>query len=197
MYFFIIFWYLLCMGKQLNTYEYQIMRSLKRKLHLITLRGGKCEKCDYDKNLAALDFHHRDPRTKKFQLDQRTLSNTSMKLIMEEFEKCDVLCSNCHREHHSPDCEIKLIKEKISKFEDKKNSWVEIKEEKKYYCEDCDCEISKWGKKCKKCYSISRRKIVRPDIKILISEVEENGYSKTSKKYGVTDKTIKKWISHE
>ena len=76
------------------------MRSLKRKYHLILLKGGKCQKCGYDKNLAAFDFNHRDPKTKKFQLDQRTLSNNSMKVIMEEFEKCDLYCSNCHRDFH-------------------------------------------------------------------------------------------------
>jgi len=53
---------------QRNTYDYQVMRSLKRKYHLILLRGGKCQKCGYDKNLAAFDFHHRDPKTKKFKM---------------------------------------------------------------------------------------------------------------------------------
>lgn len=183
------------MNKQRNTYEYQVMRSLKRKLHLITLRGGKCEKCEYNKNIAALDFHHRDPSQKKFQLDQRTLSNTSMKLILLEFEKCDILCSNCHREHHSPECDITIIKDKILKFDNKKEKWLNVNVNKTFHCEDCNVEISKWGKKCKKCFSISRRKVIRPEINKLINEVNLSGYSKTAKKYGVTDKTIKKWIT--
>ncbi len=184
------------MKEQKNTYEYQVMRSLKRKLFLISLRGGKCEKCFYDKNIAALDFHHRNPMEKKFQLDQRTLSNTSMKLILNEFEKCDVLCSNCHREHHSPLCEMNYIKSKILSFDVKKENWLKIKEEKKYYCEDCNCEISKWGKKCKKCYSFSRRKVERPNIEKLKLEILTDGYSKTAKKYNVCDKTIKKWLKN-
>ena len=184
------------MREQKNTYEYQVMRSLRRKYYLISLKGGKCEKCGYDKNLAAFDFHHRDPKTKKFQLDQRTLSNNSMKVIMEEFEKCDVYCANCHREHHSPDLVIEKIKDKLLEFDERKEKWLKIKEEQKHTCEDCGCDISKWGKKCRKCLSMSRRKVDRPNIETLILEVKENGYSKTSKKYGVSDKTIKKWITN-
>ena len=88
------------MRKQGNTYEYQVMRSLKRKTHLINLKGGGCEICGYNKNLAALEFHHIDRDTKESQLDARTLSNSSMGWIMSEFEKCMVLCANCHREIH-------------------------------------------------------------------------------------------------
>ena len=32
-------------------------------------KGGKCEICGYDKNLAALDFHHLDPNQKDFEID--------------------------------------------------------------------------------------------------------------------------------
>jgi len=184
------------MRTQKNTYEYQVMRSLKRKLHLITLSGGKCQKCGYNKNLAAFDFHHKNQETKKFQLDQRSLSNSSMKSIMEEFEKCEVLCSNCHREHHSPDLEIDNIKEKIINFDKEKDKWLKIKEKNKYLCEDCGCEISKWGKKCVDCNHKSRRKVIRPNFEILKKETDDYGYEWVGRKYGVTGKTIKKWLKN-
>ncbi len=158
------------------------------------LKGGKCEKCGYNKNLAAFDFHHKDPKTKKFQLDQRTLSNCSMEVIIEEFNKCDVYCSNCHREHHFPNLTIEDIEKKIMEFDEKQGEWVKIKTEKKFYCEDCGNNISKWGKKCKKCLYISRRKVNRPTFEILVDEVNEIGFSATGRKYGVSDKTIKKWL---
>ena len=85
----------------MNDYGYQKLRGLKRKLFLINLKGGKCERCGYDKNISAFDFHHRDPKNKDSQLDMRHLSNSNMNWIIEEFEKCDVLCSNCHRKWHS------------------------------------------------------------------------------------------------
>ena len=96
--------------EQTNTYHSQTIRSYKRKLYLIELLGGCCKVCKYDKNLSALEFHHRDPNEKESQLDMRTLSNRSMSYIMEEVNKCDLLCSNCHREYHNPEMEIENVK---------------------------------------------------------------------------------------
>lgn len=181
------------MKEQKNTYEYQTMRALKRKFFLISLRGGKCNNCGYNKNLSAFDFHHIDPNTKKTQLDQRSLSNSSMKIIMEEFEKCEVLCANCHRERHSPDLDIENVKNRIMNFEE--NDWNEVKKERKYFCDDCGCEKSKWGKKCKNCSYKSQRVTDRPDLDILNEFVINYGYEWTGRKFNVTGKTIKKWLS--
>ena len=59
-----------------NNYKKQCERALKRKLELIELKGGECEICGYNNNIAALDFHHINPEDKNFQLDSRHLSNT-------------------------------------------------------------------------------------------------------------------------
>ena len=64
----------------------------------------QCEDCGYDRNFAALEFHHTDPTTKNFQLDLRSLSNRKWASILAEMEKCVLLCSNCHSERHNPDC---------------------------------------------------------------------------------------------
>lgn len=94
-----------CSGKSENkkyqNYVAQRARGLDRKLSLIALKGGKC-KCDYDENIAALTFHHRDPKQKKFGLDMHSLSNRSWESILEEAEKCDLLCANCHIDVHHP-----------------------------------------------------------------------------------------------
>ncbi len=101
--------------QQTNTYHSQTIRSYKRKLSLIEMLGGCCKNCGYDKNMSALEFHHRDPNVKDSQLDMRTLSNRSMKFIMSEVSKCDLLCSNCHREYHNPETSIEIIKKIINK----------------------------------------------------------------------------------
>lgn len=87
---------------QYNSYEAQQKRGLKRKIQLISKKGGKCEKCGYSNNIAALQFHHRDPSSKKFQLDMRSLSNRKEVVILKELKKCDLLCANCHLETHHP-----------------------------------------------------------------------------------------------
>ncbi|MGD8926750.1 MAG: hypothetical protein PVG20_07855, partial [Thioalkalispiraceae bacterium] len=67
-------------------------------------KGNECELCGYAKNHAALEFHHTKPEEKIFQLDLRSLSNRRWELILEEAQKCQLLCSNCHAELHNPEC---------------------------------------------------------------------------------------------
>jgi DNA-binding transcriptional ArsR family regulator len=85
-----------------NTNDRQKRISKERKLELIKLAGGKCMGCGYNKNYAALQFHHRNPEDKIFSLDSRKLSNTKWESILIESKKCDLLCANCHIELHNP-----------------------------------------------------------------------------------------------
>lgn len=78
-------------------------RRVKRKKELVLLKGGCCEKCGYDKNLGTLELHHKNPLFKTTTLSIRTLASLSWNRILEEAEKCELLCSNCHREHHFPE----------------------------------------------------------------------------------------------
>ena len=45
-----------------------------------------------------LQFHHRDPSTKLFEVASRKTS--SMKKLQDEITKCDVICGNCHAMTH-------------------------------------------------------------------------------------------------
>ena len=90
-------------SKNANSYDAQKQRGLKRKWEIVQERGGKCEKCGYNINLSAIEFHHLDPSQKDFQLDMRSLSNTSLETLKEELSKCIMICANCHRELHNPD----------------------------------------------------------------------------------------------
>lgn len=49
---------------------------------------------------ACLDFHHRDPLTKLFEISRGITMGYAWARILAEIEKCDVLCSNCHRQVH-------------------------------------------------------------------------------------------------
>lgn len=57
-----------------------------------------CNRCGF-KHPAALDFHHKDPSTKKFTIGAE-LSSFSKEILLEEISKCEVICANCHRIHH-------------------------------------------------------------------------------------------------
>lgn len=69
----------------------------QRKLLGIELLGGKCVRCGYCKCPSVLEFNHKDPSTKEFPISSRLVSLKKYKI---ELEKCELLCSNCHREHH-------------------------------------------------------------------------------------------------
>jgi len=80
----------------------QQARGLRRKLELMSTRGGRCELCGYHKNNAALVWHHIDPAEKSFELDLRAMSNRRLDMLRIEVSKCQLLCANCHAEIHHP-----------------------------------------------------------------------------------------------
>ena len=96
----------LCKSRHTNyhhqCYAKQAERAREKKFRLVRQLGGCCQKCGYSRNLAAMEFHHRDPETKRFQLDARTLANRHWTDIEAEAKKCELLCSNCHAELHNP-----------------------------------------------------------------------------------------------
>ena len=66
----------------------------RRRKYLRKYKGGKCESCGY--NGTALCYHHRDPSNKNFNIS--TGLTRSMKTLIIEADKCDLLCMNCHHE---------------------------------------------------------------------------------------------------
>ena len=95
-----------CKNKHTNSkhqsYYAQQARGFERKKALVDLKGGQCQRCGYDANYSALEFHHRNSDQKKFNLDLRALSNRCCTSIVTEVAKCQLVCSNCHREIHFP-----------------------------------------------------------------------------------------------
>jgi len=58
-----------------------------------------CECGEVD--LACLDFHHKDPKKKKFAIANSPRLGLSELAIFNEIKKCVVICKNCHaRIHH-------------------------------------------------------------------------------------------------
>lgn len=77
-------------------------RQRKFKFKIVQLKGGKCTKCGYDKCLSAMEFHHINPNEKDFNFAQyrHTSFEKNKKIIMQELDKCILVCANCHREIH-------------------------------------------------------------------------------------------------
>ncbi len=58
-----------------------------------TLKCSKCPESDW----RCLDFHHKNPNEKEFSISTGRMRGLSVKRLLEEIAKCEVLCSNCHR----------------------------------------------------------------------------------------------------
>lgn len=72
-------------------------RRRKVKRILVEEAGGGCVACGYRRSAVALQFHHLDPTTKRFELSRRGVTR-SLDEAREEAKKCVLLCANCHAE---------------------------------------------------------------------------------------------------
>ena len=87
----------------LNNREKYILKSHNYKIEFKEWfndirKNLKCSKCE-ESRWWVLDFHHRNPEEKDYNISD-LVTKCSKVLIIKEVEKCDVLCSNCHRDLH-------------------------------------------------------------------------------------------------
>lgn len=58
----------------------------------------KCKICE-EKRFWVLEFHHRDKIEKSDNIG-KFINDSNLKLLKKEIRKCDVVCSNCHKDIH-------------------------------------------------------------------------------------------------
>lgn len=66
--------------------------------------GTSCWRCGYDQGMAGisvLEFHHMDPKKKRFCVNRREIATLRWSRVEEEMKKCALLCCRCHREFHA------------------------------------------------------------------------------------------------
>lgn len=59
------------------------------------LKDAPCHDCQKRFPPECMDFDHRDPADKKYQI--AGMSNFSKEKVFAELAKCDLVCANCHR----------------------------------------------------------------------------------------------------
>lgn len=84
-----------------------------------------CEKCGYNECNSSLDFHHLDVEEKDFMLGDISIKYENIQdlteKILEELNKCVVLCKNCHKlEHVDSDFFNKNLEQILKKSENLK-----------------------------------------------------------------------------
>lgn len=75
-------------------------RTRIRTAMLRMYKGGVCADCG-DSRLWLLCFHHRDPSTKSYEINSRSMSYHQWEEHIAEADKCDLLCPTCHQERHT------------------------------------------------------------------------------------------------
>jgi hypothetical protein len=72
------------------------------------LRRGACMDCGLvidERTIVCIDFDHRDPQLKSFQISDM-IGRVKCSVLIEEMAKCDAVCRNCHalrthnQQHH-------------------------------------------------------------------------------------------------
>lgn len=73
----------------------------KRLRKIYDIVGTACWHCGYDKGFegrSILDFHHVHPELKSFGVSAREVCCYRWERVLEEAQKCVLLCCRCHRE---------------------------------------------------------------------------------------------------
>lgn len=99
-----------------HTVPSQRKRGVSRKKSFLERFGGQCKVCGYRKNIAALNFHHLGD--KEYPLTITTMREKTFETIEREAENCELLCSNCHFQHHHPELMIAALQVDIESVSD-------------------------------------------------------------------------------
>lgn len=83
-----------CASDSVTRYRQNVKQTLVREA------GGRCVICGYSRCVAALQFHHVDPATKRFSLSLKGVAR-ALEVVRAEAAKCVLLCANCHAEVES------------------------------------------------------------------------------------------------
>lgn len=71
---------------------------LRTKINEIKF-SSECKECG-ESHIACLDFHHTEPEKKDFSISNAVSRGWKLDKILNEIEKCEILCANCHRKLH-------------------------------------------------------------------------------------------------
>ena len=159
------------------------IRRIAIKQRAVEYRGGSCEHCGWNRNNAALHFHHVNPSEKEFNIGKS--NGWSWDKIVIELDKCIMLCANCHAIEHAVRYKKQAI---IDAAENYVLSWKTVKGTGKKHTPIK--EYIPWNKGKELTHL---RKCVRPSKDELEKMLWSIPTTKIAEKYHVSDSAINKW----
>jgi hypothetical protein len=159
------------------------------KNELVKLFGSKCSVCDYDKSIHALEFHHINPEEKEFSVCSYSYLNKAK--LLDEAKKCILVCSNCHKEIHYDECDVKL--EYINLNQNEIEDFLKVPKKEYDECPICGNKKEKSHKTCSlKCAGIKKSKISWDDIDLKKLLLEGNGWNDIGEMLDISGNAVKK-----
>lgn len=71
-------------------------RHVEKRAAVNRMKEKPCADCGQEYSFFVMDFDHRNPATKSFEISQ-VCTRKPWGVVLAEVEKCDVVCANCHR----------------------------------------------------------------------------------------------------
>lgn len=146
----------------------------RNKIKLVEYKGGKCERCGYNKCIEALEFHHLNPDEKDFGVSCG--STRSLKKLKTEVDKCIMVCANCHREIHAEERERQILEREKNKIDNEVTFFEEQGFSKEYH---------------------QSRKLINEKLKLeeIKKDINNNlPKTKIAEKYGVGLTTLRRFL---
>lgn len=92
--------------RRLKKYQKVKIKREELKTFINTKKSNGCSYCGYNTFTECLHFHHRDPSIKEYAIGNMIGNVKKIESIIEEMDKCIVLCVNCHMALHNGDIQI-------------------------------------------------------------------------------------------
>ncbi len=171
--------------KNTQRWRYKIRQWLNEMM------GGSCQGCGYDKYFGNLAFHHlygKDESVSK--MINRCASTAS---LIQETDKCVLVCHNCHGEIHAGirPCPVIDIVVRRKRMEAILGRLPKPKTEKTKPCDECGKDVPATRKYCnQECSHKAQEKVDWPDN--LRALVDESSVLAVARRLGVSDKAVKK-----
>lgn len=173
------------LSRYLNNEQVINASALRDKLIRAGLKDRRCECCGNTEWLdqpIPLELHHKNENHYDNSLDN-----------------LEILCSNCHSVKHGYGQSIKhTVEDVVGEVKINRSRIRKKKENVVKHCSVCGKPIQENTKtgKCQKCIHIDQRKVEWPTREELIQLHSQYSNVKIGKMYGVSDKSISKWLKH-
>lgn len=177
-------------GNLKKKYYGQVKDNINRLKEEVGCQVSSCN----ERESCCLDFHH---LLDKESLVSKMVHNAcSWSRVVVEIKKCVLVCANCHRKIHkglieTPKVSLETIIDEMFGAIDTNR----IRKMKKASCGYCGKYFGTYNKKyCSSwCARMASRKVEWPSVQQLTYDINNMNWRQIGKKYGVSDKSVKKW----